>query len=130
MDREALTGDTYLLKRGNVWCLRIRVPTKLVRDGESTHVTRSLKTKDKREARRLANLRLAEIEAQFRASEHSLRPSLSVARRLDELSDGEIERTVADWFHREANLTRDQFYSGIDAEKPQATICPQGPPKP
>lgn len=95
MDREALAGDTYLKLRGRTYYLERRVPTHLISAIGRTHIRVSLKTSDKREARRLLNLRAAEIEQQFLAAErHSDESSALPRRRLDDLSDGQIEMLV------------------------------------
>ena len=112
MDIEALAGDTYLKLRKRTYYLERRVPTHLVSAIGKTHIRESLKTADKREARRLLNLRAAEIERQFLAAErHSDENAASPRRRLDELSDGQIEMLVFEWSRHEANIVRDSLLS-------------------
>ena len=65
MDREALAGDTYFNLRGRMFYFERRVPAHRVSAIGRTHFRESLKTADQREARRLRNLRAAEIERQF-----------------------------------------------------------------
>ena len=112
MDREALAGDTYFNLRGRMFYFERRVPAHRVSAIGKTHFRESLKTADEREARRLRNLRAAEIERQFFIAErHSDEAATSPRRRLDELSGGQIEMLVFEWSRREADIARDSFFS-------------------
>jgi integrase len=57
--------DQYLKKRGDTWSVSVRVPRTLEKQVGSTHIRRSLKTRDKVEANRLKHAMVGQIKAEL-----------------------------------------------------------------
>ena len=90
MKKEAMQNQTRLILRGSTYHFRAKVPADLRGSLEQKHeVVRSLRTKDKREAERLARIESVKLDAEWQR----LRDESGIVRT--EITDDEIQRLVA-----------------------------------
>ncbi len=112
MDGKDLAGATYIKLRGQTYYFEGCVPVHLVAAFGKTHIRESLGTSDKRIARELRDLKIGKYRELFRNVERQIgATNNSSVRRLDDLSDGEIELLVSEWARSEANAVRDDLLS-------------------
>ncbi|MBT5245052.1 MAG: tyrosine-type recombinase/integrase [Rhodospirillaceae bacterium] len=94
---------TGLLKRGNRYYARKKVPVDLAPSMGAQEIKRSLKTSDYREACRQLPLALAKIEATFTEARRKL-----LSHPATHLSDPEIHQLALLWFHGYEQQSRDK----------------------
>lgn len=119
MDRTTVAGDTYLKLRDRMYYLEMRVPKHLVPVLRKTHMRQSLKTADKREAKRLLNLKVAEIEQQFVDAEKQL-SAQQCPLMLDEISEGRIKLIASQWLKQEQSQALHRFREHHEDNTPLA----------
>lgn len=127
MDGKELARDTYLKLRGQTYYYERRVPKHLVAAFGKTHIRESLGTTDKRIARELVDIKIGECRELFRQVERQIGANNnSPVRRLDDLSDGEIDLIVSEWARSEANAVRDSLFSidNEDADPGEEVLTP------
>src|SRR5687768_11898586 len=90
MKKDAMQNQTRLVLRGSTYHFRAKIPADLRRMLRQKHeIVRSLRTKDKREAERLARIESVKLDAEWQR----LRDQRGISRR--EITDEEIKRLVA-----------------------------------
>lgn len=101
MGSEAVPRGQYLWKRGGRYYVRRCVPTHLVPFIGKTELTRSLHTSDYGEARKRADLEIAQMRLAFNQAEAALALAEDTSsNKLERLSFPEINTLVRDWFDR------------------------------
>lgn len=105
MSGELMPKDAYLYRRGKGgnYYLNMRVPTDIVAAYGGDKVFVSLGTRNRDEARRLRNLRVAEIQAQFDEMRRADKAKLGLQEKLasqafSRVSQAELERMAVGYF--------------------------------
>ena len=112
MDGKELAGDTYLKLRGRTYYFERRVPLQLVASFGKIHIRESLRTTEKREAKQLRDLKAAKYQEALRELERQNDAiNRTPARRLDDMSDGQIELLGSEWARSEGKAIRDTLIS-------------------
>jgi integrase len=101
----------YLLLRGNIWWLRVRVPDQLRPVLGKGEIRRSLKTSDASEAKRLVRIERISVEADFDDARRALAQnstSPGVKSSLPELTTEQIWALTARWF-----IQKEKQHAGV-----------------
>lgn len=93
-----MSKPQHLVQRGNTYYLRLRVPQDLRAAYKSKQeITRSLKTKDFTEARKLVTIAKANVEAEFEAKRKQQTVQSSKTDALAHYSDHELLALTSKW---------------------------------
>ena len=109
MDRCAVAGSQYLNNRNGIFYLNLRVPAHLVDEVGTKYIRPSLGTSNITEAKRLRNVRLADIEKQFREAEQRIAIRKGDRTRIENMSEGRLELVVSDWVGKEQRLAQESY---------------------
>ena len=124
MDRIAVAGDTYLKNRNGVFYLEMRVPSKLAGEIGRTHIRWSLKTSSASEAKRLRNIKLAEIEKLFLEAEQNIATKNGDRTRIENMSEGQMEVIVGNWVGKEQKVAQASYEFYLSGEIPEDSDFP------
>lgn len=104
----------YLFKRGNIWYLRLRVPTDLLAAYKpKKEITLSLHTQDLTEAKKRVTIAKADLEAKFEATRKQLKAQSSGTDALALYSDHELRALASKWMAEARNAEEERRIKGI-----------------